>query len=106
MSPLGATWRCDQCRKQVRGMKHTTMLGRTVCTACQDRQASMVLGGQMAQQQGGEFVTNAVADTIAVAGARSWIRRALGRDREESAAQPRSRATEPAPPSTDASRAS
>ena len=97
MSPFGATWRCDQCRKQVGGSKHTTMLGRTVCTPCQDRQDAMVLGGLLARQQGGDFVTGAVGNTIAVAGARAWFHRALSRDRDPNRADARSDATKSAP---------
>ena len=94
MSPLGATWRCDECRKLVRGRRHTTTLGRTICDACQGRHESAVLGGLMAQNQPGAFLPNAVGDTIAVAGARSWFRRATGRNRAPRDNGKRSEATQ------------
>lgn len=69
-SSLSSSWRCEQCCRAVRGPKHTTQLGRTVCTSCRDDHDALVLGSW----SGGGF-----GDVVAVRGARSWIRRVLRR---------------------------
>ncbi|MBM6402401.1 hypothetical protein [Phycicoccus sonneratiae] len=70
-SSLSSRWTCQQCGRAVRGEKHVTSLGRTICTSCQHDHDALVLGSL----SGGGF-----GDVVAVRGARRWIRRALGRD--------------------------
>ncbi|MGL5850997.1 MAG: hypothetical protein ACRCZD_09480 [Phycicoccus sp.] len=70
MSSLSSTWTCDQCRRRVRGAKHRTMIGRTVCTSCQHDADALAITGM----SGG-----GLGDLVAFRGARRWIRSSLGR---------------------------
>ena len=68
---MASQFRCEECRRMRRGTKHRTTLGRTVCSACNDKLSAMQFG----MLAGGGDVGKSMLMTKSVEGVRRFLRR-------------------------------